>query len=83
MQIIKETVEDIRKESLQYTKVTSCKFVLAVNPKETPNPTFVLELKDIKEGTLHVLAVGMTSKGVFIKLKAILHTSNMPSHRHG
>ena len=42
LQLIKECVEDIRQQKLQIVQVSSCKFLSAINPIETPRIAIVL-----------------------------------------
>ena len=72
LQIIKETSESIRNESLQYVQVGSCKFLSAIEPSSTPNLLFTLTFKETAEGQLKLLAEGFVNEGCFIKLKAVL-----------
>ena len=54
----KECVEDIRQQKLQVTQVSSCKFLSAINPIETPRIAIVLSLKETEEGKLQLQAEG-------------------------
>ena len=58
LQLIKECVEDIRQQKLQVTQVSSCKFLSAINPIETPRIAIVLSLKETEEGKLQLQAEG-------------------------
>ena len=49
LQLIKECVEDIRQQKLQVTQVSSCKFLSAINPIETPHISVALTLKRQKK----------------------------------
>ena len=62
LQLIKECVEDIRQQKLQVTQVSSCKFLSAINPIETPRVAIVLILKETEEGKFQLQAEG-TIKG--------------------
>ena len=56
LQLIKECAEDIRRHKLQYTQVSSCKFLSVVNPVNTPCLSVTLTLKDTEEGKLQLQA---------------------------
>ena len=58
LQLIKECAEDIRRHKLQYTQVSSCKFLSVVNPVNTPCLSVTLTLKDTEEGKLQLQAEG-------------------------
>ena len=82
LQLIKECVEDIRQQKLQVTQVSSCKFLSAINPIETPHISVALTFK--AEGTIKKEAVKKSTvkestveentvkNECFIKLKAAL-----------
>jgi len=72
LQLMKECVENIRQQKLQYTQVSSCKFLSAINPIETPHIAVMLVLKETAEGTLLLQAEGTVKNECFIKLKAAL-----------
>ena len=63
LQLIKECVEDIRQQKLQVTQVSSCKFLSAINPTETPHISVALTFKEIEEGTLQLQAEGSVKEG--------------------
>ena len=63
LQLIKECVEDIRQQKLQVTQVSSCKFLSAINPIETPNISVALTFKETEEGTLQLQAEGSVKEG--------------------
>ena len=58
MQLIKECAENIHQQKLQITQVSSCKFLSAINPIETPRIAIVLSLKETEEGKLQLQAEG-------------------------
>lgn len=58
LQLIKECAEGIRRQQLQYTQVSSCKFLSVVNPVDTPYLSVTLTLKDMEEGKLQLQAEG-------------------------
>ena len=62
LQLIKECVEDIRQQKLQVTQVSSCKFLSAINPIETPHISMALTFKETEEGTLQLQAEGSVKK---------------------
>lgn len=72
LQIIKECIETFRQQKLQYAQISSCKFLSAINPLETPYLSIVLTLKDTEEDKLLLQAEGTVENECFIKLKAIL-----------
>ncbi|HJD74756.1 MAG TPA: 3-hydroxylacyl-ACP dehydratase, partial [Bacteroides reticulotermitis] len=57
---------------LRYAQVSSCKFLSAINPIETPRISVVLTLKETEEGKLQLQAEGTVKDECFIKLKAVL-----------
>ena len=63
LQLIKECVEDIRQQKLQIAQVSSCKFLSAINPIETPHISVALTFKEIEEGTLQLQAEGSVKEG--------------------
>ena len=62
LQLIKECVEDIRQQKLQIAQVSSCKFLSAINPIETPHISVALTFKETEEGTLQLQAEGSVKK---------------------
>lgn len=62
LQLIKECVEDIRQQKLQVTQVSSCKFLSAINPIETPHISVALTFKETEESTLQLQAEGTIKK---------------------
>lgn len=89
LQLIKECAEGIRRQQLQYTQVSSCKFLSVVNPVNTPYLSVTLTLKNMEEGKLQLQAEGtVKAEGTteteetaenecFIKLKAILTSTKI------
>ena len=63
LQLIKECIEDIRRQKLQIAQVSSCKFLSAINPIETPHISVALTFKEIEEGTLQLQAEGSVKEG--------------------
>lgn len=79
LQIIKECVEYIRRERVQYTQIASCKFLSAINPAETIHLKLTLNLKEDEEnGQLLLLTEGQADNTCFIKLKAHLKPLSPP-----
>lgn len=72
LQIIKECMESICQTTLQYKQIASCKFLSAINPKETPELRFLFSIRENDENTFRVHVEGTSSKSVCIKLKAQL-----------
>lgn len=72
LQIIKECIETFRQQKLQYAQMSSCKFLSAINPLETPHLSIALTLKDTEENKLQLQAEGTVENECFIKLKAVL-----------
>lgn len=72
LQIIKECIETFRQQKLQYVQMSSCKFLSAINPLETPHLSIALTLKDTEEDKLQLQAEGTVENECFIKLKAVL-----------
>ncbi|MCS2585674.1 3-hydroxylacyl-ACP dehydratase [Bacteroides sp. BFG-551] len=67
LQLIKECVEDIRQQKLQIAQVSSCKFLSAINPIETPYISVALTFKETEEGTLQLQAEGSVKEGAVKK----------------
>ncbi|MEB3375567.1 hypothetical protein SFC43_28135 [Bacteroides sp. CR5/BHMF/2] len=44
---------------MQIAQVSSCKFLSAINPIETPHISVALTFKEIEEGTLQLQAEGV------------------------
>lgn len=63
LQLIKECIENIRQQKLQIAQVSSCKFLSAINPIETPNISVALTFKETEEGTLQLQAEGSVKEG--------------------
>ena len=78
LQLIKECSEGIRRQKLQYTQVSSCKFLSVVSRVKTPCLSITLTFKDMEEGKLQLQAEGTAKmegtaeNECFIKLKAVL-----------
>ena len=62
LQLIKESVENIRHQKMQYTQISSCKFLSAINPIETPHISVALTFKETEESTLQLQAEGTIKK---------------------
>ncbi len=83
LQLIKECAEGILQKQLQYTQVSSCKFLSVVNPVNTPCLSVTLTLKEIEEGKLQLQAEGTikvegaVESKCFIKLKAVLTSTKI------
>ena len=58
LQLIKECAENIRQQKLQIAQVSSCKFLSAINPIETPHISVALTFKETEEGKLQLQAEG-------------------------
>ena len=63
LQLIKECIENIRQQKLQIAQVSSCKFLSAINPIETPNISVALTFNETEEGTLQLQAEGSVKEG--------------------
>lgn len=72
LQIIKECVEHIVKQTLQYTQISSCKFLSALNPQTAGLLEFAFMLDETEENVFRLQAEGTTGEKGFIKLKAQL-----------
>ena len=72
LHLVKEITENIQKQSLQYTQISSVKFLSVVHPVETPQLEFVLHLKETVDCLLQIQFEGKTGANCFIKLKAQL-----------
>ncbi len=74
LQLIKESVEQILRQRVQYAQVSSCKFLLPIVPVQFPELTLALELKELPEQGIQIQAEGKAGDEYFIKLKAKLVT---------
>lgn len=72
LQLIKESVENMRHQKMQYTQISSCKFLSAINPKDTPRISLILTMKRAEDNKLQLQAEGIARDEPFIKLKAVL-----------
>lgn len=72
LQIIKECAEQTCHKELQYTQISSCKFLSAVNPGKTPELKLTLEMEEALPNTLKLYAEGETTGVCCLKLKAVL-----------
>ena len=72
LQLIKECVEDIRQQKLQVTQVSSCKFLSAIKPTDTPRISLTWSVKETEDHNLQLQAEGIAKDEPFIKLKAVL-----------
>lgn len=73
LHIVKEITETIRQQPLQYTRISSAKFLSAIHPGETPRLEFTIHLKEAEaDQSLQIQAEGKTGEHSFIKLKAQL-----------
>ena len=72
LHLIKEIAECIREQSLQYSQISSAKFLSAIHPGETPRLEFIIQLKETADQPLQILAEGKAAENCFIKLKAQL-----------
>lgn len=72
LHLIKEVTEGIREQSLQYSQISSAKFLSAIHPGETPRLEFTIYLKETADQPLQIQAEGKAGENCFIKLKAQL-----------
>jgi len=72
LQLIKESVENIRHQKMQYTQISSCKFLSAINPTDTPRISLTWSVKETEDHNLQLQAEGIAKDEPFIKLKAVL-----------
>lgn len=72
LQLIKECAEDIRRQSLQYAQIGSCKFLSAIDPTKNAMLQLTLKLGETADGQIQLLAEGKAGDDCFIKLKAQL-----------
>lgn len=76
LHIIKECLENIREQKLQFTRIASCKFLSSINPSQAPEVSFLLTYRETEEGGVQLQAEGIITKEeekeCFIKLKAVL-----------
>lgn len=67
LHIIKECVETIRQQKLQFSQIATCKFLSSINPSEAPQVSFLLTFKETEEGKLQLQAEGSILKGSTLK----------------
>lgn len=72
MQFIKECTTDIISRELQYEYVSSCKFLLALNPIDNRELELQLSFKELDDSRLQLQAEGTCGDTSFVKLKATL-----------
>lgn len=72
LQFIKEVIEQLQETPLQYTRISSCKFLCVINPVENPEIELLLKAEDTENGQIEVQAKGVCNEKEFIKLKALL-----------
>lgn len=72
MQIIKECLEELTGNTLQYSQVNSCKYLSVINPSINPRLQLNLNIKELEDNQIQLLADGKTEETDFIKLKATL-----------
>lgn len=72
MQMIKECVSDILGRELQYQYVSSCKFLLAIDPTKHESLDFLFGVSELEDGNTQLQAEGLCQGMIFVKLKAIL-----------
>lgn len=77
MLMIKESAEQIVGRKLQYSQVSSCKFVSVVNPIIDSEISFAITPTVADDGLLQLTAEGTASAGTFIKVKAKLIDSTL------
>lgn len=70
LHIIKECIETIRQQRLQFTQIATCKFLSSINPSEAPQVSFSLTFKETEEGKLQLQAEGSILKGSTLKENA-------------
>ncbi|MDR0660417.1 MAG: hydroxymyristoyl-ACP dehydratase [Prevotellaceae bacterium] len=72
MQLIKECVEGIKKQTLLYSQILSCKFISVVNPTADNIIEIALTLADEKDGCIKIQADILQKGQQTAKLKATL-----------
>ncbi|NDV60702.1 hydroxymyristoyl-ACP dehydratase [Bacteroides sp. 519] len=72
LQIIREVASSLLSIPVQYTQISSCKFLSAIDPGKTPELELTLTLKEEGNNQWQVKADGETNGEPFIKLKATL-----------
>lgn len=72
LQIVKECAEKSCGQELQYMQISSCKFLMAVNPMKTPELRLTLDTEEAASGAFKLYAEGETTGVCCLKLKAAL-----------
>ncbi|MDR0892945.1 MAG: hydroxymyristoyl-ACP dehydratase [Mediterranea sp.] len=72
LQLLKECLEGLLSQPLQYARIASCKFLSALNPQATPQLSFTLDCRRTEAGLFLLKAEGVAGGTCFLKLKATL-----------
>jgi len=72
LQIIKECAENILGKDIRINYISSCKYLTAINPKESRELEIRISLKDTESENISLSATGKSNEHDFIKLKATL-----------
>lgn len=75
LQIIKECAEDIAQSPLTFTRISSCKFLAAMNPLTCKEVIFNILLDKIDDKNYTLVVDGIYQENPCIKLKATLTTT--------
>lgn len=72
LQMIKESAEEIVGSPLQFSQITSCKFLSAIDPTVTCTLELSIKWEETEENIIKLQAGGSYSGTEFIKVKATL-----------
>ncbi len=70
IQIVHELIESRLEQTIRLREMLNCKFLKVINPEKENLLTFVID-HHLKDGALHVKAVGKSNSEVFLKLSAV------------
>lgn len=70
LQIIREVVSSLLDKTINYSHISTCKFLSAIDPKKTPELEFSLNVEPKDDNQWLVKVDGEVDGELFIKLKA-------------
>jgi len=72
LQIIKECAQQLVNKKLQYARIALCKFLRFIDPAQCNEMSLNISLNEKEDGTLQLIANGVSSDFDFIKVKAVM-----------